>query len=89
MTIYYKYGYKFVAPSKTKDKKYDVYDIRTDKKLASFGNVNYEQFKDKISYYKHLDHGDNKRRLLYKKRHESDRHNYQSAGWFADKFLWS
>lgn len=87
--IYYKYGYKFVAPSIVKDKKYDVYDIRTDKKLASFGNRNYEQYKDKISFYKHLDHGNNKKRLLYKMRHPAaERHKYQSPSWFADRFLW-
>ena len=47
-------NYLFVAPSNTKDKKYDVYDYKTGKKIASFGNINYQQYKDKISYYSDL-----------------------------------
>ena len=58
-------------------------------------------YKDKIiyigdSYYNDfpnyvLSHGleyANKRRLLYKKRHEKDRHIVGTKGFFADKILW-
>jgi hypothetical protein len=88
MPIYYKFGYKFVAPSKTEHKKYDVYDVKTDKKIASFGHRDYNHFHDRIGAYSHKDTHDTARRRLYKMRHEKDRHNYQSAGWFADRFLW-
>jgi len=90
MPVYYKDGYKFVAPSKTKHKKYDVYDIQTDKKIASFGDNRFQQFHDSISsYYSHLNHGDNKRRILYKLRHKKDLANKHGAGYFSYKYLWS
>ena len=88
MPVYYKFGYKFVAPSNREHSKYDVYDVKTDKKIASFGDRRYNHFNDKIGYYSHLDTNDIARRKLYKLRHEKDRHVYQSAGWFADRFLW-
>jgi hypothetical protein len=87
--IYYKDGYKFVAPSKTQFKKYDVYNIKTDKKIASFGDKRYNHYHDRISHYSYLDTHNEARKKLYKMRHEKDRHNYQSAGWFADRFLWT
>lgn len=89
MTIYYKFGYKFVAPSKTEHKKYDVYDVKTDKKIASFGDVRYEQYHDKIGHYSHLNHHNEGRRRLYKMRHIKDIHNMNSAGGFSFKYLWS
>jgi hypothetical protein len=89
MPTYYKHGFKFVAPSNVLNKKYDVYDVKTDKKIASFGDRRYEHYHDKIGYYSHLDHNNTARRKLYKMRHEKDRHVYQSAGWYADRFLWT
>lgn len=53
-----------------------------------FGDSRYEHFYDKMKYYSHLNHNDRKRRILYKKRHEKDRHVVGSAGWFADQILW-
>jgi len=88
MTIYYKFGYKFVAPSKTEHKKYDVYDVKTDKKIASFGDVRYEQYHDRIGHYKHLDHHNEARRRLYRLRHSGDIYNKDGGGYWAAKILW-
>ena len=88
MPIYYKFGYKFVAPSKTEHKKYDVYDVKTDKKIASFGDNRYNQYHDKIGYYKHLDTHNEARRKLYRMRHAKDLNNRDGAGYYAAKFLW-
>jgi hypothetical protein len=88
MPIYYKFGYKFVAPSKTDHKKYDVYDVKTDKKIASFGDVIYNQYHDKIGHYKHLDTHNEARRRLYRLRHSGDIHNKDGSGYWAAKILW-
>jgi hypothetical protein len=85
--IYNKFGYKFVAPSKRENKKYDVYD-KDDKYLASFGHKNYQQFYDKIGAYAHLNHKDNQRRKNYRSRHAKDLDNYPHAGYFSGRFLW-
>lgn len=53
-----------------------------------FGDRRYQHFKDKMMYYSYLNHYDRKRRNAYKKRHENNRHDVESAGWFADKILW-
>ena len=57
----------FVAPSHKKDKKYDVYDNRTGDYVCSFGQIKkngipYEQFRDRIGYYKEYNHYDRERR---------------------------
>ena len=88
MVVYYKYGYKFVAPSNREHSKYDVYDVKTDKKIASFGDRRYEHYKDKIGYYSHLDHNDVVRRKLYRIRHAKDLNNRDGAGYFSGKYLW-
>lgn len=55
--------------SKVKNKKYSVYVMKDDKKkLISFGDTRYEQFKDKLGHYSHLNHGDEKRRKSYLRR---------------------
>ena len=41
--------YIFKAPSTRKNKKYDAYDL-DGKHLASFGDVRYPQYYDKIDY---------------------------------------
>lgn len=84
-------GYDFYAPSKTNGKKYDVY--RNGKKLASFGARSYQQYKDKIGYYRGSNHGDSDRRKRYLLRHKKDKltqkyKNRESAGWFSEKYLW-
>lgn len=76
------------APSKTQYKKYDVFDRETNKKLFSFGDNRFSQYKDAIGYYKHLDNNDKKRRDAYRARHKNDKLNELSAGYFSWKFLW-
>jgi hypothetical protein len=74
-----------VKPSTNKNKKIDVFNS-SGKKLASIGA---NGMKDYPTYIK--SHGlqyANARRMLYKKRHEKDRHIRGSNGWFADKLLW-
>lgn len=73
--------------SNRKNKKYDVYDPKTGKYLLSFGDNRYEQFKDKIGFWKHKDHNDEKRRTSYRKRHGTSPKR-GSAGWFALNYLW-
>lgn len=70
-----------VKPSLNKDKKLDVY-----KKVATIGAKGMNDYptyikKNGIQFAK-------TRRLLYKMRHEKDRHVKNSNGWFADKLLW-
>ena len=60
--------------------------VRTRK--VYFGDVRYEHYKDKLGHYKDLDHNSTKRREMYKKRMEKNRHAVGTAGWFADQLLW-
>lgn len=56
--------------STAKNKKYSVYVLKNGKKrLIHFGDSRYGQFKDKLGEYKHLDHGDEKRKKSYYARH--------------------
>ena len=82
MKTYYSY---LIKPSVKKNKKYDVF--KKNKYILSFGDNRYEQYNDKIGYYKHLDHNDKKRKDLYYKRHPINYHKY-SADWFSKKYLW-
>jgi len=73
-----------VKQSKKKSKKIDVF--KDGKFLTSIGATGY---KDYPTYWK--TEGKNvadNRRKLYKKRHEKDRHNVGSAGYYADQLLW-
>ena len=63
--------------STRKHKKLDVY--KHGEKIASIGDTRYSDF---------LQHGDEERRRLYKKRHEKNRHKKGSPGYYADKILW-
>lgn len=78
--------------SNIKNKKYDALITLDDgsKKKVSFGDINHKHYKDQtpLKLYSHLDHLDNKRRENYKKRHQHDRFNKYSPGWFSDNFLW-
>ena len=76
----------FVKHSTNKTKKIDVFSMKTGEKLASVGanGMNdYPTFMEKkgITYA-------NKRRKLYKQRHEKDRHFKGTKGWYADQLLW-
>ncbi len=74
--------------SKAKNKKYSVYVMKDGKKkLIHFGDSRYQQFKDKLGEYSHLDHNDKKRRELYYKRHGKAT-SKDSARYFSHKYLW-
>ena len=75
--------------SDAKNKKYSVYvkGKNGNPKLIHFGDSRYGQFKDKLGKYKHLDHGDPKRKKAYYDRHgqTSDKN---SAKYWSHKILW-
>ena len=74
--------------SKAKNKKYSVYVMKDGKKkLIHFGDSRHEQFKDKIGDYKHLDHGDKKRKDNYYARH-GQTNDKNSAKYWSHKILW-
>ena len=67
-------------------------------KIVQFGHKSYEQYKDQtpLRLYKHLDHGDERRRENYRKRHGGIRLKNggkavdakYSPAWFSYYFLW-
>jgi hypothetical protein len=75
-----------VLPSLRPSKKIDVFDKDMTELLASVGARGYKDYptylKEKGKIYA------DKRRELYKKRHQKDREVVGSAGWYADKLLW-
>ena len=74
--------------STKKNKKYDA--VFKDGRVVSFGQIGYDQYKDSaLGLYKNLDHGDLKRRDLFKKRFEKLRHKKFSPSYFSDVYLWS
>jgi len=77
-------NYYFRYPSTRKYKKYDAFD-KDGKYLASFGDIRYQQYFDKIGAYSDLNHLDKMRRYLYKSRHKGDK-NW--AGFFSMNYLW-
>jgi len=56
-------------------------------KNVDFGDVRFEQFKDRtpLKLYSSMDHGDTKRLRLY---HERHRWNNGPAGLLSKRFLW-
>lgn len=78
-----------IKPSTNILKKIDVF--KKGNKLASIGARGMNDYptymeKEKKGYY---EKGyANKRRKLYKERHQKDRHVVGSAGYYADKILW-
>ena len=74
-----------VKPSTVKGKKIDVYNKKGEK-LASVGALGYGDYPTFKS--KHGKEYADERRKLYKMRHESDRHQRGTPGYFADKLLW-
>lgn len=82
------------APSKTDNKKYDVFieDEGKEKKILSFGHTDYQHFKDRLGYWKHLDHNDPKRQENYKSRHSKDKgviyNDPKYSGWWSYHLLW-
>lgn len=73
-----------IKPSTNKKKKIDVF--KDGKKIASIGAIGYGDFGVFLKE-NGKDYAD-KRRELYKKRHEKDRHKIGSNGWWSDKILW-
>ena len=78
-----------VKPSSNPLKKIDVF--KNGKKVASIGARGMKDYPtylelEKKGYYE-KGHA-NKRRALYKERHEKDRHVKGSNGYYADKLLW-
>ena len=79
-------GYYFKKSSR-KDKKYDVYDDNGF--ITSFGHPQYQQYRDHLKMYKHLDHNDNKRRVNFHKRFNTKNGvQKNTALYFSSKYLW-
>ena len=74
-----------IKPSTNKGKKIDVFNKKGEK-LVSIGAIGYGDYPT-FSAMKGKDFAD-KRRKLYKMRHEKDRHIRGTAGFYADKILW-
>ena len=51
-------------------------------RVIHFGDSCYQQFRDRLGMYAHLDHGDEKRRAAYYKRHGRTK-NEDSAKWWS------
>lgn len=81
-------GYYKNIPIYKSDRQYKKYYALVNNRKVHFGDTRYEQYHDKMGLYSNLDHLDKTRRKNYKTRHENDRHNKYSAGWFADQILW-
>lgn len=79
-------GYE-IRPPIRKNKKYSVF--KDGKYLLSFGDSNFQQYKDrtKLKLWSHLDHGDLQRRYRYYQRHgySTDKN---SAKYWSGKYLW-
>ena len=78
-----------IKPSKVKGKKIDVY--KAGKKVASIGALgmnDYPTYKELEKNKKVKEGTAEKRRKLYKNRHESDRKKVGTNGYYADKILW-
>lgn len=77
-------GYDIYLSDKPEKKYYAMVGNRK----VYFGAYGYEHYHDKLGYYSDWNHWDKDRRRRYKIRHEKDRHNKGSAGWFSDQILW-
>jgi hypothetical protein len=73
----------FIRPSENPKKKVDVY--KNDKKVASIGDVNYQDYPHYLQKDKAL--AENRRRL-YRIRHKGEADNVGSPGYYASKILW-
>jgi len=73
-----------IKPSKKKNKKIDVY--KGDKLIASIGQKGYSDY-GKFLESDGKEYAD-KKRNLYKKRHQKNRIIKNTPGFWADKILW-
>lgn len=78
-----------VEPSTRKNKKYDVYLLNDNdrKYLFSVGSSLHQHYKDKLGYYKDLDHLDETRKKRYYQRH-GHTNDIFTAKWWASRLLW-
>lgn len=80
------------SPSKTKNKKYDVYTLNGIY-ITSFGSIKsngipYPHFFDKIGFYKDYNHYDEKRKINFHKRFKDYKNVFLSPSWFSTNYLW-
>lgn len=73
-----------IKRSTNKNKKLDVF--KNGQKIASVGGMGYNDYPTYMK--KEGKEKANKRRKLYKMRHEKDRHKKGSNGYYADQLLW-
>ena len=74
--------------SSARNKKYSVYVLLDGRRrLIHFGDARYQQYKDKIGHYSHLDHNDTKRREHWYARHGRST-DENTARYWAAKVLW-
>jgi hypothetical protein len=72
-----------IKSSKNPKKKIDVF--KQGKKITTIGASGYNDYPTYMKQDKELA---NQKKILYKKRHEKDRHIKGTAGFYADKILW-
>jgi hypothetical protein len=75
-----------IRPSEKKNKKIDIYDANN-QYIMSIGDRRYNDYRSYIKL-KGLEYA-NKRKKLYKIRHNKNRHKLGSASYYADKLLWT
>ena len=92
MTYYNINDYKLLGfrKSKRKNKKYDAILKNNDKIIyVPFGDVFFQQYKDKIGLYSHKDHLDEQRRMRYITRHRHwIKDGFYSPSYFSMFYLW-
>ena len=73
----------FIRPSENPKKKVDVY--KNDKKVASIGDVNYQDYPHYLQKDKAL--AENRRRL-YRIRHSNTKNKVGSPSFYSSRILW-
>jgi len=87
-------NYKLLGFRKSKNskKKYDAILFDDKIKYVSFGDINYQHYKDTTpdKLYSHLDHVDKKRRKNYIKRASAKNYHLKkySPAYFSYNYLW-
>lgn len=76
-------GYKIYLSNK----KYKKYAAKVNDRFVHFGDKRYQHYRDKMGYYKNLDHNDKKRRDRYYSRHNKD-YGKGTADYFSKHVLW-
>jgi hypothetical protein len=81
------------ARSRSRGKKYDAILLNRHtrkEKRVPFGALGYEQYRDStgVGLYSRSNHGDPKRRRLYRTRHAGENARKFSSGYFSWKYLW-